>query len=842
MSTRVRSAAFGVLAGALLSVMRAPLGLDLLRAAAVDGPTSAAFRAAALLAFAIAIWQARLFATTVPVLELAASTLAGYAIHGLFLTSIAPLGTRFEFVIAYVAILAALHVLGRRAAEGAGTAAESPRPRALELLGLAVAGGGAAIAVESLVRRARLLGLGLSQDETVFGVTFLLAVVLGAAAFGRLLPVARRGTGLLAGGLVLATASAVIGSQRLTGYESPELLGGFLSSVGSLFINDPSSPMRLDLSHLGTWRANGLLAASCLAIPALLTGTALAGAQHPRRLASVLFGAAIATLIFPFVMRSLEQAYTLEALETSELQSSLITIAVRVAAIGAVIAVLFGERGAARVTAIVAATAALATPSLLQFEDAWLFSPWDNAPKVYPRLTVDTADGLFTVEPVRGTLVATLDRRRITPLGWEESGELEQLQRSLALLEGEDGGALAEPRILLVGPLTPARAAAFARYRAQVDRTAPWQSVIPVLEKVLFADVSPPLAEPLSLTDAKSRLDAGQYDLVLVPPVYGARLPTLPAQFDSAPGPAPRSHGWSVPDGTLAVVWLDASADLSATDFHQAVLVSTQPFDEPTIGIVVGEVRDGADVFPGAGREAGPTAMTSLRWRAYQRQHMARSSVFGRLARSAAGRPEGDAASFLELHFAVQIESSPFLTDAEKIEFDPVSLEHLRAAALAGPPSPTVRQLCEAVAEILDARREPGYVLEYLHPIAEAWGPWDVLDYAVVGAYIEFDMDEEVEPRLAELVERDPYNLNLLVRCADWERDQGRAAGESGYLRRVLAVQPSRPEVLVRLARLASEAGAADAEDLLRRALEVEPDEIGLRELLDAAMTAHKSP
>ena len=45
----LRWLAFGVLAGALVSALRAPVGLDLLRTTFVDAGTAALFRAAALL-------------------------------------------------------------------------------------------------------------------------------------------------------------------------------------------------------------------------------------------------------------------------------------------------------------------------------------------------------------------------------------------------------------------------------------------------------------------------------------------------------------------------------------------------------------------------------------------------------------------------------------------------------------------------------------------------------------------------------------------------------------------------------------------------------------------------
>jgi hypothetical protein len=837
MSTRVRVLAFGVLGGVLLSVMRAPLGLDLLRAAAVDGPTRAAIRAAGLFALAVAIWNARVFARSVAVIELSAAVLVGYAVHGLFLTSLAPLGTRFELALALVVISLLMHFVARSDPDPSPSEAPSPpgTPGSLELLGLALAGAGVALALESVARRVRLLGLGLPADDTVFGTTFLVAVMFGGAAFGRLLPIARRGPALLTGGLALAAAGAAIGSARLVSYESAEVLGGFLRSVGSLFTEDPSSPLRIDVSHLGTWQADAVLGASCLVVPALLVGAALCGARHRRRLAGVVAGAAIGTLAVPFVLRSLERSYDLQALETSELQSALLGSAMRVAAAGAILGALAGTRGLARIATVVVAAVPIATSAALRLEDAWLFSPWDSAPRVYPRVVLDTADGLLTVEPVRGTLVATLNRHRLTPTGWEEQGDADRIERSLALVQHID-----EPRVLLVGQMTPARVATFARIAgsdAHVDRTAPWFRAVSALEQTLFQNERSPEGELVTLSEAKKRIDAGTYDLVLVPPSFGPRLPTLPAQFDSAPSDAPRSQGWQVPDGTVAVVWVDASAELSATDLGEHVLLTPVPFDEPTVGLVVGRVPAGADVLPGAPRELGPAPGTRLRWRAYQRQHDARARLFARLSRAAVGTPAEDLVAAIGTHFAAQRESSPFLTEAAQIEVDESSLEHMRRWALATPAVPSGslgRSVCEAFAQILDGRREPGYVLEYVAPIAEAHGPWYVLDLAVVGAYIEFDMDTEVEPRLAALVERDPYNLHVLLRCADWERDHERERGEAEYLRRMLEVQPGRSDALARLAPIAVRLGEPDAEELLRRAVDADPDDSELREMLES--------
>src|SRR6185503_11017971 len=56
---RLRRLAHGLLAGALLSCLRAPLGLDWTQLAVVQGTTAGLFRAAALLAIALSLDPAR---------------------------------------------------------------------------------------------------------------------------------------------------------------------------------------------------------------------------------------------------------------------------------------------------------------------------------------------------------------------------------------------------------------------------------------------------------------------------------------------------------------------------------------------------------------------------------------------------------------------------------------------------------------------------------------------------------------------------------------------------------------------------------------------------------------
>ncbi len=824
-----RTWAFGFLGGALLSALRAPLGLDLLRVVALDAPTSAAFRGAALLAIAMAVYDARIFAAGVPMLALLTATLAGYLAHGLYLEGWLLLGTRGGFALLLVGSALALNGLARsrRTFEPSAVDADG-RTGVVEALGFCLAGGGAACAAEILARPLRSLGLGLAEDDTVFGGVFLLALLFGAAAFGGLVPVRRRREALAAG-LGLGALACALGADRLASLADPRVLVTQVRSLASLvvFQDDVSSPLRADVAHVGTWRVDAVLAASCLLVPGLVLGAALGRRGEPKRLAWVLVGAALGSFVLPFALRASVETFDADGLAESTRMIGIIGAATRVAAIGGALVLLRSPRGIGRLAGFAGTVLAFAGPSFVTVRDPWLFTPWVETPRVVPRLVIDAPEGLLSVEHVRGGRVTTLDRVRLTPVPGEQAGDEERILRSLALLGDERPRA----RVLLVGQLTPERSAVFESFDSiRLECTAPWWRNARALEESMFEGYeAQPVGSWVPMPIAAERIRDGEYDLVIVPPVFGQRLPSLAAQFVSAPARAPRNSGWEVPEGSLAVVWLDSAADLEGTNLGERVLVSASPIEEPCIGVVIGTPVEADALAHGA--PASPGRSSTLRTLAHLRLHAARSRLFERLAESNAGGAHEGLMRFLSLHFSAQAESTPFASRDERVEIDPESLPHLRAYALAGDLDPFARNLIEDVATILGTKRRPDLTLEFVEPIARAHAPWPALDRCLLVAFMEFDLDEEVMPRLRELLEREPYDLSLILMGAQWEEHVGRPEAARALLERALDIQPDRPDVLKRMALLLRRQGSDEAQEWTRKALEAAPEDPDLLDL-----------
>ncbi|MFT5287872.1 MAG: hypothetical protein ACI8TQ_004060 [Planctomycetota bacterium] len=838
MRSKVRLITFGILAGILLSTLRAPLGLDLLTATAVDGLTAYSFRAAALLALAFAVGSAQILRGGVPILKLIVSMAIGFALHGLWLDSIAPLGTRWEFAIALGGLFVAMHLIARiQPNANASEDAESDvaPPKLSERLGLMLGGVGVVIALETIARPMRQASLGLPADDTAFGIGFLVFIALGIAAFRRYFPIEKQGRIVAAVMLGVAALACVIGANRLNGFANSNSLTTFIHNIGSLVIFTEGTPtiMRMDISHIGTWRADLLVAGACLLIPALLIGIALAGARDSKSLASLLFGAALGTLGFALIVRGGEVPLSFEDLATTTYIADRINIAAFCAGAGVLLVALGTASSVARSAGIFAALCLGAAPSFIAPSDPWLFSPWDQSPIVAPSLTIDTAEGLFTVEPVRNLPTATLNRERLTPAAWEESGDADRIWQSLDLIKDFEG----TPRVLFVGQMTPGRSSVFNRNRTlELERTAPWYRHMPAIDKALFADsTDTPIGTIVPVTDARERLNNGDYDLVIVPPNIGRRLPTLPAQFDSAPTAMPRSNGWSVPEGTIAAVWLDTASELGNTDLGEQVLVSTLPFDDPTIAVVLGDLPANNLTVQGASRLGSPTGLSTLRSRGYQRQHRSRSRLFERLAEASKGTDNELWMNALALHYGAQSEVSPFGDWAQGIEFTDAMLSSLREEALNSKVVRSdVRLFWEQIARTLRDVRSPDLILEFVKPVAEAHSPWYELDYAVVAAYMEFDMDEEVSKRLPKLIEADLYDITLMLLCSKWEEDHDRDAAALDYLRQANAVQSGRWDVVRRAAVISHRLQSEDAASWLQQALALDPEDDELLEMSSA--------
>ena len=194
-STPLRLIGFGICAGLLLSVMRAPLGLDWTQLPATSGSTDALFRASAMIATALFLGAARpAFRGIFSGSWLLFAVLVGFALHGFVLaTRLSPTGSA-SFALVLVCGTVALrcfagsHNPSPTTERGESLAlgeikALAPVVGFPERFGLFLAGAGVALAFEALAHQVRLLGLGLPEDDTLQAFVFLLLSTLGAIAF-----------------------------------------------------------------------------------------------------------------------------------------------------------------------------------------------------------------------------------------------------------------------------------------------------------------------------------------------------------------------------------------------------------------------------------------------------------------------------------------------------------------------------------------------------------------------------------------------------------------------------------------------------------------------------------
>lgn len=793
MARAARQLAYGLVAGALLSAMRAPAGLDLVHLALPSARDAALFRAAALLAAMLPIDPARrAFQGGVRPLALLLGAALGFAGHGLFLAARLQPETRAGFAFLLLAGTGALFL----AAGGRAAPAPPERPALGERLGLLLVGVGLAVAFEHLARYARLFAVGLPEDDALLGTVLLGMAAVGALAFGPL--VARRASrGHLAAALgALACAATAVGlrlADHLETNPGRDPLYNYLGRFG------------LDQTQIGTLPVTALLGAAFFCVPALALGTTLAAARDARRLASLGVGAALGTFFVPFLMTALQAEVPRAALGTSTWSFGPWAVALGCAVLGAAATLRGAPRAGSRTAAGVLLALALAALLLAPRLAVWPFSPWYIVP-IEPELALPCADGLLTVERERGgALVATLDRRLLTPTVAKEDVDRRRIEWSLGLLPPE--ARAARPRVLFVGQMTPARASVFAEREAadgplRLERCVPWQSAAAALDRVLFAGESAPPGTAVEPAEALRRVRAGDYDLVLVAPIQGPLLrPKSAYVLPWGPAPAPATAALAVPSGTLAVAWIDAGAPLAARPLGARAMLAARHFDDLTLGLVLGDAPLAA---PGARAPllavgepvARPSGWSLLRQRADLRAAPARTALCERLARANEGGEAGDVARGLALHYAAQRTSSPFDGYANQIE---LVEDELRAFARASRErlDPLLRALWEDLAVLLAEKRRPDWALVYLEPLAERYGPWPLLERSVAHAYGELLMPEEALALLDRDLERSPYQIDLLVECARLAGEAQDPARRMGYLERALSIQPGHFEARV---------------------------------------------
>lgn len=804
----------GLAAGCLLSLSRA-LGDGLLYGPAVDARAASCLRAGALAVVGLAALRLRVPERPAASVALVLGALAGFAAHGLLLVRQVELGTR-SLALLLSGLALALLLPGRRARQ---PLARSAHP--LECLGLALAGGGLAWSLEALARPLRLLGRGSSHDDTLFALTLLAALAVGALAFGPLLAGSRRFPALAAG-LALAAGGGLFATGLLAELATRPGLDAFLRSA----------PWRLDLAYVGRLGGGALIAGRVLLVPGFALGAALYGAGHPRRLASALFGGALGLLAL--VALGIDGS-PLEQRELALLCAERVAQGTRATAVGA-LAALAGAALAPRATKEDASLGApLAFAVLLVggvLAASWLaprppilpLSPWQPfAPEL--AFCADTPEGLLTVESSRGEgQIVTLDRRALTPSAATERADGNRLALAWrAAAEARPGQLDGEASVLLVGQLTPLRAWTLRGLGAgRVDRTAAWHASMSGLEALLFG--GPPAGrdaggfqgEVLAPGEARRRLAAGEYDLVLVPPTGTSR----------ARRPAPGSV-----HGTPTVVWLEADSDLGGRDLGPRVLLSSDGLAHFSVGLAFGPGLEQLGVPAGPpARARSPLAL--LRTWPFDRSRTLLADLARRLAEAAHGTPSEDLTAGLLGQLEAQERDSPWDDLERGTEVDAEALGRLARAMLAAAPgSPEelfLRQLWNGTARILVMKREVDLIEALLPPLAERFAPWVELEAALAHADLELLEPAAAAEHLRIVVAAAPYDLDAHMALGHALEMAGDPAAAASAFRRADEIQPGRREVRRRLAMALARAGDAEGSALAEQLLAEDPEDEGL--------------
>ncbi len=780
---------------------------------------AALYRGAALIGLALMLGSARaLFGPRSSPVALLVGLAAGFALHGLVLSHAVVVRGPTSLALGLVA--AALGVwLANRALLRSLSAASAVEPQSAptkfglpESLALALCGAACAFALESVARPLRLAFGGLSTDDTAFALTGLAWAALGAAAFSPLALAVLRPRHALPVLLAAGCVACLYGLQLIGALGLRDALDSFLRR----------QPWDLDLSNESMLGADLLIAGRCLLVAAATLGIALGSARERWRWFSVFLGAGLATCCLPFFTSIHAQSAATESAPGAieQLLGSVPDARVRMAAwlaVGAAAAaVLVARQATPRRWIALACTLALG---------AWVFrspvahttiaSPWQRFQPVH-YWAAESELGVLSVETAPGgALTATLDRKRLTPIGPETLDDEACLR--LAWTTRRNATAVRDrlDSVLLVGQLTPERDLALRQLGvARIDRTATWWRHMQEMETTLFAPGSPPegqILDPGQLT--KAQLSA--YALVYVPPLKNESFAPDPERL--------RALG--------AVAWLEAGQSAVAREWGDRVLATSASVRDLWIGIgAVGE-----EGVPGGTQRRLRVPFAWMNQRPHQRQFQATRMATERLAQASSGTPHAALAETLRELYGAQKHSSPFETEAQKIEWPQAALEHLRAAALAPAVDPGVQDLCRAAARILREKREVNWIYDYLGPVAERHPHWEELQRALIAADFETLDAARAATRLSALRLLRPLDLDLLLDLAKAHSLDGQPALAIPMLSEVNRMQPDRRDVERLLAMARARAGEANARAEIESLLLEDPDDEYLRQFLGAA-------
>jgi tetratricopeptide (TPR) repeat protein len=834
-SLHLRRLAHGLVAGALLACLRAPLGLDWTQLAVVQGSSAALFRAAALLALVLSLDPARAALRAGLGPAWLSAVALGFVLEA-FVLELVP-GSRAGYALTLLVLTVALRALAGKAARGDGGDARLERG---ERLGLLLAGLGAAVALESLAREVRLFTMATRADEALVAAVWLLLVALGAAAFGPLLARLADERARAIPGLALVAGASAAGMLFLAQLTAPGLHGylrrieGWLSGLraldehlgGALGLHGTPT---LDGASIGTFWATALLAAAALIVPGFALGATLGAARHAGRVRHALAGAALGLVLLPSVIQAHARPLDLEAAGTVAFGWELVVAGTSLAAVGVFVAGL--GPGRPRLGALALALVLAALPWIRPRIVLWSVSPWAAA-RVEPELLWPTPEGLLTVERARdGARILTLDRRRLTPIRDEEAGEARRIRRAFALLPA--GVRARAVRVLFVGQLTPGRARALAELGTlELERTALWHAAMERVDALLFGGGAAP-GRIVAPSAARARLADGDYDLVLSLPVRGPVI-TWKSEARDLWGSSemPGLTDLELEDDTLGVAWLAADALAARGSALGPLLVDVERMDSLHLGLVRGALDAAAPAHEPRFESrdfSGPGPLAFLRTMPQQRQFVLEAAWAAGLDPA----PAPALARGLALHFAAQRLSNPYESRSGQVELDEDALRaFLQAVPPPGALDELARELWEALAAVLTEKREPELVLVYVEPVAERFAAWPALDLAVARAYLELLEPEEAARLLARARGARPNDAELWLESARCAEELGDHAAAAEALERAYALRPERPELERALGLALLRHGEPRGREIVERFLRAYPDDRELAEAL----------
>ncbi|MCA8981206.1 MAG: hypothetical protein KDC14_14345, partial [Planctomycetes bacterium] len=713
----MRALLIGVIAGVGLSVLRAPLGVELVQFAGTTAETGFAFRAAGFALCALAVWLAsrKLDGPGLGV-RLFGGLALGFALHGLVL-GWTPASHRGVIGVS-LALLFAAFVLGRAGLEAPERTPDDEGPtRPGSALGLALVGAGLALLFELVARPLRWYGGGLPADDALFAACLLIPAAIGALAFRRALASPSGAAGGRTFGAHGAALGVFAGLWLLSSFSDPRRLKPHLARFG------------VDTSEHGTLLFDTWIALPVLVLAALGIGALAAGIRRREQWVALTMGGFGGTIALGRVFASDSPFMAEGGFEIARAAGVLVCVG---AALHTISGAGGGRVGLRLLVGLPVLGAVLLLPlAKFEYESSWTMVP----PQVLWQ--TDTPEGRLAVEVRDEIAVVCLDGRPLTP-----EREQRETERRLvhAAWRGRPEGA--GKHVLVVGQVDPARASALLEVGVrEFDRCAAWSESMRELEERSFAweNQSPPPGRHLSPLEARLRLGKQEYDFVYAPPVYGR---------------APQTRQLGAPLGVPAALAFDGAAATAERGLGPRVVPVQTGLEQLAVVIFGGEHAE----LGGDGVEAGRALRPERPWRTLARREDERPRFEReRLARRLAlANREGPAAAetrALELQLMSQERSSPFETPAERVELTREALAAWTAAGSAEAPSALVRSALEDLAVLLVSKRMVEEALEFLTPVADRNWPWPALERALALCEMELLDPAAALERLGALAE-----------------------------------------------------------------------------------------